>query len=30
MITMQGGEFQPIPFDEVIDPATGRGRRRRG
>src|ERR1051325_7332221 len=28
MITIQGGEFQAIPFDEVIDPQTGRGRLR--
>lgn len=28
LITIQGGEFQGIPFDEVIDPATGRGRLR--
>ena len=28
MITIQGGEFHPVPFDEVIDPATGRGRLR--
>jgi len=28
MITIQGGEFQPIPFSEVVDPETGRGRRR--
>ena len=28
MITIQGGEFQPIPFSGVVDPATGRGRRR--
>src|SRR5262249_44081815 len=28
MITIQGGEFQPIPFSEVVDPATGRGQRR--
>jgi ATP-dependent phosphofructokinase / diphosphate-dependent phosphofructokinase len=28
LITIQGGEFQAIPFDEVIDPATGRGRLR--
>ena len=28
MITIQGGEAQAIPFSEVIDPATGRGRRR--
>jgi 6-phosphofructokinase 1 len=26
--TIQGGEFHPIPFSEVVDPATGRGRRR--
>ena len=28
MITIQGGEFQPVPFSEVIDPETGRGRQR--
>ncbi|HEX8070698.1 MAG TPA: 6-phosphofructokinase [Pyrinomonadaceae bacterium] len=28
MITTQGGEFRPVPFAEVIDPATGRGRQR--
>ncbi|MDT5263091.1 MAG: ATP-dependent phosphofructokinase / diphosphate-dependent phosphofructokinase, partial [Acidobacteriota bacterium] len=28
MITIQGGEFHPVPFAEVIDPATGRGRQR--
>ena len=28
MITIQGGEFQAIPFTEVIDEATGRGRLR--
>ncbi|HKP84725.1 MAG TPA: 6-phosphofructokinase [Blastocatellia bacterium] len=28
MITIQGGEAQAIPFGEVIDPATGRGRLR--
>ena len=28
MITTQGGEFQPVPFDEVLDPKTGRGRQR--
>ena len=28
MITIQGGDFRPIPFDEIVDPATGRGRRR--
>jgi 6-phosphofructokinase len=28
LITIQGGEFQAIPFDEVIDAATGRGRLR--
>jgi ATP-dependent phosphofructokinase / diphosphate-dependent phosphofructokinase len=28
LITIQGGEFRPIPFSEIIDPATGRGRRR--
>jgi 6-phosphofructokinase 1 len=28
MITMQGGRFVPIPFAEMIDPATGRARLR--
>ncbi len=28
MITIQGGEFLPIPFKEVLDQATGSGRRR--
>jgi 6-phosphofructokinase 1 len=28
VITTRGGEFQAVPFDEVIDPVTGRGRRR--
>jgi 6-phosphofructokinase 1 len=28
MITIQGGEFEAVPFDEVIDPATGRSRLR--
>jgi 6-phosphofructokinase 1 len=28
MITIQGGDFRPIPFGEILDPATGRGRRR--
>jgi 6-phosphofructokinase 1 len=28
MITIQGGEFQPVPFLDVIDPQTGRGRQR--
>ena len=26
IITTQGGEFQPVPFSEVLDPETGRGR----
>jgi len=26
MISMQGGQFVPIPFSEMIDPATGRTR----
>lgn len=26
MITIQGGEFQPVPFSEVLDAETGRGR----
>jgi ATP-dependent phosphofructokinase / diphosphate-dependent phosphofructokinase len=28
LITIQGGEFAPIPFAEVTDPETGKGRRR--
>jgi 6-phosphofructokinase 1 len=24
MVSIQGGEFVPIPFDQVIDPETGR------
>jgi 6-phosphofructokinase 1 len=28
MITMQNGEFSPVPFGAVIDPATGRGKSR--
>ena len=28
IITIQGGEFQPVPFNQVIDPETGRGRQR--
>jgi 6-phosphofructokinase len=28
MITVQGGEFQAVPFDEIVDPGTGRGRLR--
>jgi 6-phosphofructokinase 1 len=28
IITLQGGEFRPVPFAEAIDPATGRGRQR--
>jgi 6-phosphofructokinase len=28
MITIQGGEFQPLPFAEVLDAPTGKGRRR--
>jgi 6-phosphofructokinase 1 len=28
MITIQGGEFQPVPFSELVDPATGMPRRR--
>jgi 6-phosphofructokinase 1 len=26
MVSMQGGEFRPIPFEELLDPATGRTR----
>lgn len=28
IVTIQGGEFQPTPFDEVIDAGTGYGRQR--
>jgi ATP-dependent phosphofructokinase / diphosphate-dependent phosphofructokinase len=28
MVTIQGGEFQPIPFGEVLDQSSGGGRRR--
>jgi 6-phosphofructokinase 1 len=28
MITMQSGEFRPVPFAEVVDQTTGRGRQR--
>jgi 6-phosphofructokinase 1 len=28
MVSMQGGEFVPIPFGELLDPATGRTRLR--
>jgi 6-phosphofructokinase 1 len=28
LVTIQGGESRAVPFDEVIDPATGRGRQR--
>jgi 6-phosphofructokinase 1 len=28
IMTIQGGEFQAIPFDDIADPATGRGRLR--
>ncbi len=28
MITTQGGEFQPVPFSEMMDMETGRGRQR--
>ncbi len=28
MVTIQGGEFQPIPFTEILDAETGQGRRR--
>jgi 6-phosphofructokinase 1 len=26
MVSMQGGEFVPMPFHELLDPATGRTR----
>ena len=28
IITIQGGEFHAVPFEEVADPSTGRGRQR--
>jgi 6-phosphofructokinase 1 len=28
LITIQGGEFNPVPFGELVDSATGRGRLR--
>ena len=28
LITVQGGEFQPVPLNEIMDLATGRGRQR--
>jgi 6-phosphofructokinase 1 len=28
LITIQGGEFAPIPFADLLDPVTGKGRRR--
>jgi 6-phosphofructokinase 1 len=28
VITIRGGEFQAVPFSEVVDPLTGAGRRR--
>jgi 6-phosphofructokinase len=28
LITLEGGEFRPVPFDEALDPQTGRGRMR--
>jgi 6-phosphofructokinase 1 len=28
MITIQGGEFRPVPFADVVDAETGRGRQR--
>src|SRR5947209_14646900 len=30
VITTRGREFQAVPFEQVIDPATGRGRQRAG
>jgi 6-phosphofructokinase 1 len=29
MVSMQGGRFVPIPFDQMLDPQTGRTRVRR-
>ena len=26
MVSLQGGEFVPVPFETLIDPATGRAR----
>jgi 6-phosphofructokinase 1 len=26
MVSMQGGEFRPVPFSQLVDPATGRTR----
>lgn len=28
LVTIQGGEFRAVPFEEVADPETGRGRQR--
>lgn len=28
IVTLQGGEFHPVPFSEALDPETGRGRLR--
>jgi len=28
IVTVHGGEFRPMPFEQAIDPATGRGRAR--
>jgi len=28
LVTIQGGEFHPLPFAEVLDGPTGKGRRR--
>jgi len=28
LITLQGGEFQAVPFSDAVDPATGSGRQR--
>jgi 6-phosphofructokinase 1 len=28
MVTIQGGEFRGVPFGDVLDPETGRGRQR--
>ncbi|MBC7930718.1 MAG: 6-phosphofructokinase, partial [Rubrivivax sp.] len=28
LVTIQGGESRAMPFDEVVDPSTGRGRQR--
>jgi 6-phosphofructokinase 1 len=29
VVTMQNGEFTPVPFNDMLDPATGRGKQRK-